>query len=65
MIDINIRGVFATTQAALKHMKDGGRTYIMVGSSGGRARRCARGWCPTRPRREPPSRCLPRRCPEK
>src|ERR1700691_5679999 len=29
VIDINIRGVFATTQAALKHMKDGGR-IIMV-----------------------------------
>src|ERR1700757_4647027 len=25
VIDINIRGVFAATQAALKHMKDGGR----------------------------------------
>ena len=24
VIDINVRGVFATTQAALKHMKDGG-----------------------------------------
>jgi 3-oxoacyl-[acyl-carrier protein] reductase len=33
VIDINIRGVFATTQAALKHMKDGGR--IMVGSAVG------------------------------
>jgi 3-oxoacyl-[acyl-carrier protein] reductase len=32
VIDINIRGVFATTQAALKHMKDGGR-IIMVGSA--------------------------------
>jgi 3-oxoacyl-[acyl-carrier protein] reductase len=31
MIDINVRGVFATTQAALKHMKDGGR-IIMIGS---------------------------------
>jgi 3-oxoacyl-[acyl-carrier protein] reductase len=31
VIDINIRGVFATTQAALKHMKDGGR-IIMIGS---------------------------------
>src|ERR1700723_3575169 len=34
VIDINIRGVFATTQAALKHMKDGGR-IIMVGSAVG------------------------------
>ena len=34
MIDINVRGVFVTTQAALKHMKDGGRS-IMIGSSVG------------------------------
>jgi 3-oxoacyl-[acyl-carrier protein] reductase len=34
VIDINIRGVFATTQAALKHMKNGGR-IIMVGSAVG------------------------------
>jgi 3-oxoacyl-[acyl-carrier protein] reductase len=34
VIDINIRGVFATTQAALKHMKEGGR-IIMVGSAVG------------------------------
>src|SRR3984957_20671383 len=31
VVDINVRGVFATTQAALKHMKDGGR-IIMIGS---------------------------------
>ena len=31
MIDINIRGTLATTQAALKHMKSGGR-IIMIGS---------------------------------
>lgn len=31
VIDINIRGVFVTTHAALKHMNDGGR-IIMVGS---------------------------------
>ena len=31
MIAINIRGVFATTQAALKHMNDNGR-IIMIGS---------------------------------
>src|ERR1700726_1935430 len=37
VIDINVRGVFATTQAALKHLKDGGR-IIMIGSAvGGRA----------------------------
>jgi 3-oxoacyl-[acyl-carrier protein] reductase len=34
VIDINIRGVFATTQAALKHMKDGGRV-INIGSAVG------------------------------
>jgi NAD(P)-dependent dehydrogenase (short-subunit alcohol dehydrogenase family) len=34
VLDINIRGVFATTQAALKHMKDGGR-IIMIGSAVG------------------------------
>jgi 3-oxoacyl-[acyl-carrier protein] reductase len=34
VIDINVRGVFATTQAALKHMKDGGR-IIMIGSAAG------------------------------
>src|SRR5437870_5413860 len=34
VIDINIRGVFITTQAALKHMKDGGR-IIMIGSAVG------------------------------
>jgi 3-oxoacyl-[acyl-carrier protein] reductase len=31
VIDINVRGVFATTQTALKHMNDGGR-IIMIGS---------------------------------
>jgi 3-oxoacyl-[acyl-carrier protein] reductase len=31
MIDINLRGVFVATQAALKHMNDGGR-IIMIGS---------------------------------
>src|SRR6267154_3557623 len=34
VIDINIRGVFVATQAALKHMKDGGRIF-MIGSSVG------------------------------
>jgi 3-oxoacyl-[acyl-carrier protein] reductase len=34
VVDINIRGIFATTQAALKHIKDGGR-IIMVGSAVG------------------------------
>ena len=31
VIDINVRGVFVATQAALKHMKNGGR-IIMIGS---------------------------------
>jgi len=34
VIDINIRGVFVATQAALKHMRDGGR-IITIGSSVG------------------------------
>lgn len=31
VVNINIRGVFVTTQAALKHMNDGGR-IVMIGS---------------------------------
>ena len=34
VIDINIRGVLVATQAALKHMKSGGR-IVMIGSSVG------------------------------
>src|ERR1700676_4422954 len=34
MIDINVRGTFVATQAALKHMNDGGR-IIMIGSAAG------------------------------
>src|SRR5260370_14197453 len=34
VIAINVRGVFVATQAALKHMKSGGRV-IMIGSAGG------------------------------
>jgi 3-oxoacyl-[acyl-carrier protein] reductase len=34
VLDINVRGVFVATQAALKHMKDGGR-IIMIGSAAG------------------------------
>src|SRR6266436_5602459 len=34
VIDINLRGVLAATQAALKHMNEGGR-IIMIGSSVG------------------------------
>ena len=44
VIDINVRGVFVATQAALKHMTDGGR-IIMIGSAVGErvlgARTCA------------------------
>src|SRR4030081_973514 len=34
LIDINVRGVFVATQAALKHMRSGGR-IIMIGSAAG------------------------------
>src|SRR5881396_1580187 len=34
VIDINVRGVFVATQAALKHMQSGGR-IIMIGSAVG------------------------------
>jgi 3-oxoacyl-[acyl-carrier protein] reductase len=34
VLDINVRGVFAATQAALKHMNEGGR-IIMIGSAVG------------------------------
>jgi len=34
VIDINVRGTVATTQAALKHMKSGGR-IISIGSAVG------------------------------
>src|SRR3981189_470767 len=34
LININVRGTFVATQAALKEMKSGGR-IIMIGSSGG------------------------------
>src|ERR1700686_1002017 len=33
VLDINVRGVFVATQAALKHMNEGGR-IIMIGSGG-------------------------------
>ena len=51
VLDINVRGVFAATQAALKHMNEGGR-IIMIGSAVGE-RVLRPGLCPTRPRREP------------
>ena len=60
VIDINIRGVFATTQPALKHMKDGGR-IIMIGSAVGERSAVAPGLVPYAwPRREL-SRCSLRR----
>src|SRR6266849_3770670 len=31
MIDLNVRGVFIATQAALKHLRDGGR-IVSIGS---------------------------------
>src|SRR6202163_4355502 len=34
VLDINVRGVFVATQAALKHMNEGGR-IIMIGSAVG------------------------------
>jgi 3-oxoacyl-[acyl-carrier protein] reductase len=34
VIDINVRGTLAATQAALKHMQSGGR-IIMIGSAAG------------------------------
>src|SRR5258708_9357833 len=36
VIDINIRGGFVATQAALKHMRDGGRIITIGSSVGGR-----------------------------
>ena len=59
VIDINVRGVFVATQAALKHMGDGGR-IIMIGSSVGERVVGARAWCPTR-QRKGPSKSLHRR----
>ena len=49
VIDINVRGTLVATQAALKHMKSGGR-IIMIGSSVGE-RVLVPGLVPTRPRR--------------
>src|ERR1700681_2315690 len=37
VLDINVRGVFAATQAALRHMKDGGRIIMMRSAVGERA----------------------------
>ena len=62
VIDINVRGVFVATQAALKHMNEGGR-IIMIGSAWASVP-LRPGLCPTRPRKEP-SRCSLKRFPEK
>src|SRR3989442_5687154 len=35
VLDINVRGVFVTTQAALKHMKSGGRVHNVCSAPGG------------------------------
>src|SRR5881409_2803338 len=51
VIDINVRGVFIATQAALKHMKSGGR-IIMIGSSVASMSLCPAS-SPMRPPREP------------
>src|SRR5215469_1211362 len=41
MFDINVRGVLVATQAALKHMPDGGR-IISIGSNAGLSREVGR-----------------------
>jgi len=51
VIGINVRGVFVATQAALKHMKNGGR-IIMSARAWVSVSWCP-GLCPTRLRREP------------
>ena len=51
VIDINVRGVYVATQAALKHMKSGGRIISIGSAVGERVQRP--GWCHTRPLREP------------
>ena len=62
VLDINVRGVFVATQAALKHMNEGGR-IIMIGSAVASVPLLP-GLCPTRPRRGP-SRCSLRHYPER
>jgi 3-oxoacyl-[acyl-carrier protein] reductase len=62
VLDINVRGVFVATQAALKHMKSGGRV-IMIGSAVGE-RVAAPGLVPYAGTKEP-SRCSLRRWPER
>jgi NAD(P)-dependent dehydrogenase (short-subunit alcohol dehydrogenase family) len=62
LIGVNIRGVFVATQAALKHMKSGGR-IISIGSAVGE-RALTPGLCPTQLQRER-LRCSLRACPEK
>jgi short-subunit dehydrogenase len=62
LIDINIRGTFVATQAALKHMNTGGR-IIMMGSCVGE-RMMTPGLVPYSATKEP-SRCLPKVCRER
>src|SRR5258708_4480516 len=50
LIDINVRGVFVATQAALKHMKNGGR-IIIIGSVVGARAQTPRPLPPTPPKR--------------
>jgi len=62
VLDINVRGVFAATQAALKHRVEGGR-IIMIGSAVGERAVCS--WaCALRGHGREPSRCSLRRFPE-
>src|SRR5881409_2015824 len=51
VLDIDVRGVFVATQAALKHMHEGGR-IIMIGSSVASMSLCPAS-SPMRPPREP------------
>jgi 3-oxoacyl-[acyl-carrier protein] reductase len=62
VLDINVRGVFVATQAALKHMKEGGR-IMMIGSAVGE-RAVAPGLVPYAATKGP-SRCSPRHYPER
>src|SRR5260370_12437127 len=49
VIDINVRGILATTQAALKHMKSGGR-LILIGSAVCGGGLCSGLWAYSAPR---------------
>ena len=60
MIDINVRGTLAATQAALKHMKSGGR-IISIGSAVGE--RAATPGLVAYSATKGAGRCSPRHCP--